>query len=644
MFRSKDFDFTLLSGMRVALVGQNGSGKSSLLRIIAGEDTADGGEVAVANAAELCYAPQTPRFPAEAPVLECVMGADTPQTNAYAAYHRAAAAGDADALAKAAEQMDELSAWDAEAKAQAALEELGVAHLAERPVGELSGGQQKRVALAAALQAVADHPAPVLVLDEPTNHLDVDSIAWLERRLVETPGLALLLVTHDRYFLERTCDHILELDQGGAAYMHANSSYAQFLRRREERIKADAAIAGRAKTLLRTEAEWMRRQPKARESKSKQREARFYSLVEVAAVRREEREVNLGEGRAGRLGGNLVTLEDLACDWQGMPLFKGVSYEFAKRERLGIVGHNGSGKSTMLRVIAGEQAAARGEVKRGETVVVGHYAQMTPSIPADAPLIEWVLGQLELEGAKSLAQDQARIDDTEKMLRRFGFRRQQCYAPARGLSGGERRRAYLVSVLLKQPNLLLLDEPTNDLDLDTIAALEDFLDSFEGMVVVTSHDRAFMNGAAERLLVLGGGESKKARVFEGSYMEYVDVVSAEAAARSAAAAEAEATKAQSASALADKDGKQLSKADKQAAYEAQKKVANAPSRIKTISKKLEELEAKQEELAARMEAAGADAGKLAELAPQGEALQAVIDDLYAEWESLEELVEAAAAA
>ena len=269
---------------------------------------------------------------------------------------------------------------------------------------------------------------------------------------------------------------------------------------------------------------------------------------------------------------------------------------------------------------------------------------MTPSIPADAPLIEWVLGQLELEGAKSLSQDQARINDTEKMLRRFGFRRQQCYAPARGLSGGERRRAYLVSVLLKQPNLLLLDEPTNDLDLDTIAALEDFLDSFEGMVVVTSHDRAFMNGAAERLLVLGGGESKKARVFEGSYMEYVDVVSAEAAARSAAAAEAEATKAQSASALADKDGKQLSKADKQAAYEAQKKVANAPSRIKTISKKLEELEAKQEELAARMEAAGADAGKLAELAPQGEALQAVIDDLYAEWESLEELVEAAAAA
>lgn len=489
----ENISFGLDKGQKLALIAKNGSGKSTLMKILNGKIVADRGKCIVRNGITLGYLEQAEDFSMYANVFDAILDIPTPQAQAFKIFFRAEESGDAQAMEDASAAMNETNAWDFEQNAKSILSKLSITNL-DQDVNSLSGGQKKRIALAKVLIAAPD----ILLLDEPTNHLDLDMIEWLENYLNGTE-ITLFMVTHDRYFLERICDEILELD-GGNLYRY-KGNYSFFLEKKEEREMAEASTISKAKNLFRKELDWMRRMPKARSTKAKSRIDAFYDVKEVATKKIEEDKLAFDVSMS-RIGGKILELHKLGKSFGEKKILNGFDYVFRKGEKVGIVGPNGTGKSTFLNMIMGQIEPDRGKVSVGETIVFGYYSQQGMQLKDEKRVIEVIkeIGEfIPIAGGKKLYPSQ--------LLERFMFPSHMHFQYVGSLSGGEKRRLYLLTILMKNPNFMILDEPTNDLDVFTLGVLEDYLESFEGCVLVVSHDRFFMDKLVDHIFVFeGNGE------------------------------------------------------------------------------------------------------------------------------------------
>ena len=507
--------FGVQEGERVALVARNGSGKSTLLRAICGLEPADSGRVVFGSGVRHGHLRQELELLPNATILDMLYIGDSPAVQALRAYEHALAAQlGGPELQRAYDAMDATQAWNYEARAREILGQLNLHHL-ERRVGELSGGEKRRVALA---QVLLEDP-DFLVLDEPTNHLDLDMIDWLEQRLAST-GATLLMVTHDRYFLENVCDRILELDDHALHSYQGNFSY--FLEKRDERRANARAVQERAATHMKRELEWVRSTPSARTTKSKSRLERFEDIKAAAAKRLREDPLHISVVPE-RLGTKIVELHKVRRGFGERQLFEGLTHHFKRGERIGLVGRNGTGKSSLLRLILGLDEPDGGKVVVGETVVFGHYTQEGGHFNQDWKVIDAVrdiADWIPLKGGAKLTAAQ--------LLERFLFPHAMHHQHVRLLSGGERKRLHLLRILMRNPNFLVLDEPTNDLDIFTLSVLEEFLMDFEGCLVVVSHDRYFMDKLVDHVWVLGEDGGTGVLDFPGNYSQYRDARSEEA--------------------------------------------------------------------------------------------------------------------
>lgn len=489
----ENISFGLDKGQKLALIAKNGSGKSTLMKILNGKIVADRGKCIVRNGITLGYLEQKEDFSMYANVFDAILDIDTPQAQAFKIFFRAEESGDSQAMEDASVAMNETNAWDFEQNAKTILAKLSITNL-DQDVNSLSGGQKKRIALAKVLIAAPD----ILLLDEPTNHLDLDMIEWLENYLNGTE-ITLFMVTHDRYFLERICDEILEMD-GGNLYRY-KGNYSFFLEKKEEREMAEASTISKAKNLFRKELDWMRRMPKARSTKAKSRIDAFYETKEVATKKIEEDKLAF-DVTMSRIGGKILELHKLGKSFGEKKILNGFDYVFRKGEKVGIVGPNGTGKSTFLNMIMGHIEPDRGKVSVGETIVFGYYSQQGMQLKDEKRVIEVIkeIGEfIPIAGGKKLYPSQ--------LLERFMFPSHMHFQYVGSLSGGEKRRLYLLTILMKNPNFMILDEPTNDLDVFTLGVLEDYLESFEGCVLVVSHDRFFMDKLVDHIFVFeGNGE------------------------------------------------------------------------------------------------------------------------------------------
>ncbi len=496
--------FTVFEGQKVAIIARNGAGKSTLLDLLAGKDTPDDGTITRSNDVDIGYFEQVPRLNPSHTVLEEIFQADNEKLRTVKAFELALANHDQKKITEISAKMDELDAWDAEVEIKQILTRLQITNL-EQPVGQLSGGQQKRLALA---KVLINKPA-MLILDEPTNHLDLEMIEWLESTLGKTNS-TLLMVTHDRYFLDRVCNEILEMEDNQIFRYSGNYSY--FLRKRDERIEARQASVAKARNLLRTELEWMRRMPKARGHKAKYRVDSFYDLKERAQQNLSEDQVEMNV-KSARLGKKIVEMEQVSKSYPGVPLIKDFSYKFSRFEKVGIVGKNGTGKTTFLDLITGKTKPDEGTIEIGQTIKFGYYRQEGISFNPREKVIDAVNKIAEY----IVFEDGSRMS-AGQLLNRFLFPPEVQHNFIEKLSGGEQRRLYLCTVLMQNPNFLILDEPTNDLDIMTLNVLEDYLKSFEGCVVVVSHDRFFMDKIVDHLFVFDG--DGRITDFPGDYTTY----------------------------------------------------------------------------------------------------------------------------
>ncbi|KAK9833294.1 hypothetical protein WJX81_003890 [Elliptochloris bilobata] len=518
---------------------ENGAGKSTLLRLLAGLDEPDAGSVVRRRNASVGFLAQELHAEEGRTALDVVL-AGSPAAAALRAHDAATSAlnvnpnpGGAElaALARAGGEVEALGGWEVRERAAEALAELGLGpDVADRPVSMLSGGQRRRVGLAAALMAAPD----LLVLDEPTNHLDVAAIQWLERKLTAR-GTTLAMVTHDRAFMEASCTSVLELDCG-SAHLHSfggPGSYARFRQARKERRAAQANAAQGARILLRKETEWIRRQPKARGTKAAARVRAFAELTSRARdTPQGDTRVTFGGAGMQRQGNKVLVMEGAGCDVAGRAVICDFCYDFAPGERIGVVGRNGTGKTTLLDLIAGARPLGAGARTEGETTRVAYLTQEAPAVAEGATMLSHLREQADV-GTEAALGSSATNDAAVVILERLGLPRSRHRTLVQALSGGERRRLQLAAALLGRPNVLLLDEPTNDLDLGSVEALEALLANFAGCVLTVSHDRAFMADIAARLFVLRG--DGVVRLFEGSYEEYLELAEEEERAAAAAA-------------------------------------------------------------------------------------------------------------
>ena len=487
----KNIGFGIQAGEKMALVARNGTGKTSLLRIIVGEESPDTGNISMRRGLRIGYLTQDPQFPAGVTALDWLLDSPVEALQAVLAYEHASwKPNDSDALGHALAEMERLNAWDAEAHVRAVLTRLDLP-LADVPIDTFSGGQRKRLALARLLVQEPD----LVILDEPTNHLDLDMIEWLESELSKAP-YAVLMVTHDRYFLEVVCDRILELDDE-TLYLY-DGNYSYYLEKKEARLQTQRTASDRAKNLYRRELEWIRQTPQARTGKSKARIQSFDKVSEAAKARVQQGAVQL-EIKGERLGSKIIEWHHASKAFGNKKIVDRFSYTFKRGDRIGLVGKNGVGKSTFLKLITGEMSLDAGKIILGETVRLGHYRQENPPFEAEKRVIDIVKDIAEvipLAKGRSLTASQ--------LLERFHFEGDQQYSFVHKLSGGEKRRLYLMTVLMDNPNVLILDEPTNDLDVQTLQALEEFLEGFEGCLLIVSHDRAFLDKLTNHLFVFEG--------------------------------------------------------------------------------------------------------------------------------------------
>jgi ATP-binding cassette subfamily F protein uup len=505
----ENISFHIEEGDKIALVARNGSGKSTLLKILSGNETPDRGKAWINKDVTVALFDQEPSFVDEWSVLDNIFHHDHPTLNAIKEFEAAADAEDGEAMSVAISKMDDTGGWDFEVKVKQILGKLNIHHL-NQLVGTLSGGQRKRVALARTLIDIGfEHKHTLLIMDEPTNHLDVETVEWLEHYLNQEK-VTLLLVTHDRYFLDAVCEEIWELD--GNDIFVCKGNYELFMERKAARAEQQASTVDKARNLYRKELEWMRKQPKARTTKSKSRQDNFYEVEAKAKQRLEEQQLQL-QMKMNRLGGKVIELKKINKQYGDKNILKGFDYTFKKGERIGIIGKNGVGKSTFLNIIQGLEEPDSGKVNIGETIVFGYYSQQGLQWKEDMRVIEYVKSFAEsfpLAGGGSLSAAQ--------FLQLFLFNPDQQYSYISKLSGGEKKRLLLLTMLFRNPNFLILDEPTNDLDLPTLGVLENFLSEYQGCLIIVSHDRYFMDRLVDHLFVFEGDGF--IRDFPGNYSLY----------------------------------------------------------------------------------------------------------------------------
>ena len=525
-----DLSFSIERGQKVGLIAPNGTGKSTLMRILLGLEPQDSGTVVYERDLRRAYLPQLPELTHQGTILEACFSPYEPVAQLTLSWERAVAEGDSRRMEELLPEMEAQGAWDYEQRAKEILGALGL-HELTKPITKLSGGEAKRVALAGALISQPD----LLLLDEPTNHLDLASIEWLEDYLSRST-MGLLLITHDRYFLDRVCNQIIELDAGMLYRYKGNYDY--YLTKRQERHEQAEALRQRALNLYRRELEWMRRQPQARGTKAQYRIDAFHALEQQTRTPRQEGAIALGESGSGYIGKKIFEAQHVSKRFGDKVILEDFNYIFSRYDKVGIVGENGVGKTSFLRMLLGELAPDAGAFDIGETVRFGYYSQQPPAFAPERRVIDIVQDLAENftlpagSGVERLSASQ--------ILTRFLFPPERQYTPVEKLSGGELRRLYLCTILVTCPNFLILDEPTNDLDILTLQALEEYLQDFAGCVLIVSHDRFFMDKVTEHLLCFEG--AGKVRDFPGNYTQYRAFKAAEER-RAAEQAQAEAQKA-----------------------------------------------------------------------------------------------------
>lgn len=614
----KNISFNIEEGDKIGVIGVNGTGKSTLLRDIATGEPGEG-KITKNGTCVIEYLPQDPAFDPDATVLEQVFRGESPQLDVVRRYEEAVQQAAAEPENKAARQkllalqqeMDNKFAWQMESEAKAVLDKLGITDL-QQPMKELSGGQRKRVALAGVLV----RPSDLLILDEPTNHMDNETVAWLEEVLQKRKG-ALLMVTHDRYFFDRVVNRTLEID-GGEGYLYTGN-YSLFLQKREERRIAAAGAAQRLRNVYRRELAWISRGAEARRTKSKERIERFNELKKEVNNIKTEQQLEISSV-GSRLGKTIIECEHIGLDYSGKTYINDFNYVLLRNDRIGIVGPNGSGKSSLMDIIAGRLAPTRGTVKVGQTVKIGYFAQHSEFKDADCRVLEYIKNVSDyIETA-----DGTRITAAQ-MLERFLFPPELQWVPVSKLSGGEKRRLYLLSVLMSAPNVLILDEPTNDLDIPTLSVLEDYLDTFNGAVIAVSHDRYFLDRFAGKIFAfMGGGE---VRQFIGDYSRYEQ-------------ARTEAQNLVRQQERAQSTVKPQQRGEKQ---RAPKMTYKEKLEYEQIEQVIAQAEAELKMTEMEINACGTDFVKLTELTAKQQELTQRISDLTDRWAYLEELAEAEAA-
>ncbi|PWU03141.1 MAG: ABC transporter [Bacteroidetes bacterium] len=505
----ENISFNIEEGDKIALIARNGSGKTTLLRIIAGKEKQDEGKLWIHKDVTVALFEQEPEFMDEFSILDNIFHHSHPVLNAIKFYEAACDSNDSEHMGEAIIRMDELGAWDFDSKVKQILGKLNI-HQLQQKAGTLSGGQRKRVALARTLIDIGfEHKHVLLIMDEPTNHLDLDTVEWLENYLNQE-NVTLLLVTHDRYFLDAVCEEIWELD-GSNLYVY-KGDYENYIEKKAARIEQELSSIDKAKNLYRKELEWIRKQPRARTTKSKSRVDAFAAVESRAKTKIEDQQLQL-QVKMSRLGGKVLELKKVYKSFGDLKVMNGFDYTFKNGERIGVVGNNGVGKSTFLNMILNLEKPDSGKINVGETVVFGYYSQQGLEFKEDMRVIEYVKNIAEnfpLANGGSLSASQ--------FLQLFLFNPDQQYTYISKLSGGEKKRLHLLSILFRNPNFLILDEPTNDLDLPTLGVLENFLNEFKGCLLIVSHDRYFMDRLVDHLFIFEG--EGNIRDFPGNYSSY----------------------------------------------------------------------------------------------------------------------------
>lgn len=616
----RDASFGMDDRDKIGVIGVNGTGKSTFLRIIAGLDTPDEGNIAIGNNIRVQYLAQNPPYDPANTVLQQVFAGNDPELRSTREYMETMASLESqpgnkeleERLVALGHEIDASGTWQLESEAKSVLSKLGIEQF-DALMGTLSGGQRKRVALAAALIT----PSELLILDEPTNHIDTESVAWLEQYLQKRRG-ALLMVTHDRYFLDRVADVMLELDGGRLFRYEAN--YSRFLELKADREEREASAEQKRKNLLRTELAWIRRGAKARTTKQKARIDRYETLKE-GQVTTSSGALDISVAST-RLGRKIVEMHGLSKAMDGRPLIKDLTYIAVPQDRVGIVGPNGSGKSTLLNLIGGLLEPDSGEVQVGATVKLGYFTQEHQDMDESMRAIEYVK-----EEAEVIRTADGSAITAGQMLERFLFPPTMQWTPISKLSGGEKRRLYLLRVLMGAPNVLLLDEPTNDLDIATLAVLEDYLDEFPGVVFTVSHDRYFLDRTVDKIIAFEDGNI---RLHVGDYSEYEEWLAKNVPARDTFSNKEDGgsrrnTNAEAAAPQATKEKLKFSFKEKREYEGIDEQIELAEYLLADISKK--------------MEAAFADSGKLQELVTEQREAEAELERLMERWTYLNELAE-----
>ena len=608
----KNISFNVNEGDKIAIVAKNGSGKSTLLKILMGKEIADSGTVVINKDIQVVLFDQEIEFDSALTVEEFMMTLDSAPIVAVKNYHHALHTENPDDMEKALAEMELHKAWDLENEMKQILSQLKITDL-EAKMGTLSGGQIKRVALAKLLtETRAEHRHILLIMDEPTNHLDVEMVEWLENYLSKAK-ITLLLVTHDRYFLDAVCDLIWEMEDQNL-YVH-NGSYATYLENKMIREDNLNATIDKANNLYRKELEWMRRQPKARTTKSKSRIDDFYETEKVAKTdtRKEKLELDF---EMKRLGNKILELHDISKSYGSNVLLKDFSYQFQRGEKVGIVGKNGAGKSTLLNIIQGLEPYDSGSIETGETIKFGYFSQKGLKYKEEERVIDFIR-----EISENFPLANGRTISASQFLRLFLFDDQTQYSPISKLSGGEKRRLHLMYVLYQNPNFLIFDEPTNDLDLPTLTVLENFLQQFQGSLIIVSHDRYFIDRVVDHVLAFEG--EGKIRNFVGNFTEYREMKSQE----NRKALEQPVALAKTAE-IAQAVPKSTS-AQRKLSYKEQRE-------LETIDKELPLLEEKRAEIMQQL-TTETDYAIISKLSDELESLSAKLGELELRWLELQEI-------
>ena len=588
---------------RVAIIANNGAGKTSLLRILAGADTPDSGSVTIRNDLRLGYHEQSPKLNPELTVIEEVFESSDVTLQTIKEYEMACRDSNTERLANATSAMDAAKAWNYEARIKQILSQLNINNFEQR-VGQLSGGQKKRLALA---KTLIDDP-DILILDEPTNHLDLNMIEWLEGFLNSSKS-TLIMVTHDRYFLDRVCDIIYEIDDKQIFKYRGNYSY--FLAKREERIYNQNSEIEKARQLYKKELDWIRRMPQARGTKAKYRIDAFEDIKATAFknTRSESMQIDI---KSSRLGTKIIDIFSIDKRFGDKVLLDDFTYQFRRGEKIGVVGANGAGKTTLLNIITGNVPCDRGRIEIGTTIKIGYYKQEEVSFDPNKRVIEVIQ-----DVAEDIAMgDGVRLSPTQ-FLNYFLFPHSMHYAYVSKLSGGERKRLYLMTVLMRNPNFLILDEPTNDLDIVTLNVLEDFLSKYDGCVLIVSHDRFFMDKVVDHLFVFEG--NGKVKDYPGNYTQYRDWKNSQVKAETAAAKPEQ-----------PKSTKERTDAKRRMTFKEKKE-------FEQLETDIEQLETEKSEIEAALSGGESDAKKITELSTRFDEISRLLDEKTDRWIELSEI-------